>query len=40
MKKILIPILAGLVLGGLVAFGLWYLEFGGVRESFDPFKPE
>ena len=39
MKSILIPIVAAIVLGCLVAIGLIWMEFAGVEENFLNYTP-
>ncbi len=40
MKKVIYVILAGILVGLLVAFALLYFEFGGVHEVLSPYRPE
>lgn len=40
MKKIMIPLIAALIVGGLIAFGLWWLEFGSAEETFINYLPK
>ncbi len=40
MKKIMVPLLAALIIGGLIAFGLIWSEFGGTEESFINYRPD
>lgn len=39
MKKIIFPVLAALIIGGLIAFGLFWAEFGSVEETFINYLP-
>ena len=40
MKQILIPIIAGILIGCLVGGAILYYEFGSVEESFINYLPE
>lgn len=39
MKKILIPLIAGAIIGGLCGLLILFYEFGSVEETFINYKP-